>query len=117
MLTGPDELLAAADALDALTESHAGAAAELRVLAALVVDPDPRKFQRYVLRRIKWTYYPGMTKTAAARLIASEWHAWANDRGDDLPDTIGNAFARLERAGIGPVAYRTILDDLDVSLD
>lgn len=117
MLTGPDELLAAADALDALTEAHAGAAPELRMLAIQVMDPDPRQVRRMILRRIWRTHHRWITRTAAARLIAAEWRAWADNRNDDLPDTIGDPFSRLGRAGIGPVAYRTILDDLDESLD
>lgn len=113
-MTGAYELLAAAEAV---ADRYPGAAAQLRRLAAPVENPDPYQFRRKVLRRIWRTHHFGMTRTAAARLIASEWRSWADNRDDDLPDTLGDAFARLERAGIGPVAYRTILDDLDVSLD
>ena len=115
MLTGSDELLAAAEFL--AESQFTGPAAELRALAATYADPDPRKLRRYALRRIKWTYYPGMTRTAAAKEIASHWLIWLSDRGDELPDTLGAAFAQMERAGIRRVAYKTICNDLDVSFD
>ena len=113
-MTGSDELLAAAAEI---ADRWPGPAAQLRRLAAPVENPDPIRARRMVLQRIWRTHHSGMTKPAAARLIAAEWSAWSDDRGDDLPGDLGDDFAKLERAGIGRVSHRTIVDDLDASVD
>ena len=109
----PDDLMAAA----AIVEADLPAvAAELRRLAARPEVPAPIRFRCMVLQRIWRQHFYGMTKTAVANLIAPAWREW-KPRGEELPDTLEAAFARLHAGGVRPVSARQIIEDLDSPVD
>ncbi len=75
-----------------------------------------RAARRLTLRQIWADHYPGMSMTAAAKLIAVAWDRWRP--GDPAPSgTQAAFFERLALRGISPKGWRTIADDLDVSFD
>ena len=98
-----------ADAARYLEAEHGDVAAFLRGLAAADGDARSRMARKAALRRIWRTRYFGTARTAAARLIAIEWQAVA--AGHDVPAEIAEAYADL--AGMRPLAWRAIADDLD----
>lgn len=117
MTPAPAEIEAAADFI---ADRWPAVAAQLRRLAAPIETPDPFKLRRMVLRRVWRQHYPGETRTAAARQMATAWHDWTArgcGAGAPLPGTLEAEFYRLDSVGIGPVSRRTIINDLDPSLD
>ncbi|MER8838467.1 hypothetical protein NKH86_06855 [Mesorhizobium sp. M0913] len=87
-------------------------------LAELITPPasDRLILRKAVLRRIRASFYPGLAFTAAARLIATEWRSVAA-HDSQIPGSKSDYFARLTRAGVRPIAWRTIAEDLDYELD
>jgi hypothetical protein len=86
-------------------------------LAILMPQPvEPVALRRKMLRRIWRRWHAGVKRTPAAGLIFDEWVFALAEGGDPLPGTKADAYAALGRAGIAPVARRTIVDDLDDDL-
>lgn len=105
----PSALIDAARALDG---SHAEVAAFLRGMAARDGNDRARIIRRAALRRIRVKRHQWQARTAAARLIAAEWQAVS--RGFPVPEEVAEAYAPL--AGMRPLAWRAIADDLDDEL-
>jgi hypothetical protein len=83
-------------------------------IAELITPPSSDRLilRRAVLRRLKERFYPGMAFTAAAQLIASEWRS-VEIEDSQIPGSKADYFARLTRAGVRPIAWRTIAEDID----
>lgn len=106
------ELRAVASAVEA-GESVDRAFETVRTLTAAARPEDPRRLRREMLRRIWYRDFPGLARSAAARLIAVAWREAATRSGEEVPDTLYDRLAALGRAGIRPIAWRMISDDLD----
>ena len=108
-----EDMLAATDSGDA---SRIVEAAEC-IRYFLAPDPvEPVALRRTMLRRIWRRFHPGVKRTPVADLIYLEWVGVVAEGGDPLPGTKADAYAALGRAGVAPVAVRTIIDDLDAEL-
>jgi hypothetical protein len=105
------ELEAAAAALD---QHRPAVASWLRKIAQ--PRHDLRELRRDVLRRCHRLHLSDMKRSPAARMLAIWWASLDTER-PATPGTIPAELQRLHRAGIAPVAHRTIVDDLDPSFD
>lgn len=92
-----------------------GAAAMIETLLRPLTDDDVRRLRRTALRTIRRKLFLGLTRTAAAKAIAAAW--WCHANGAPCPDELQKAFDMLSTANIQPLGWRTIADELDVSLD
>ena len=110
-----DEAVELLSAAVAVARTHPRAAARLRAWAMPPERPDPKKLRRIVLQRLWRTHLRGLSRTAAARVLAALWAAWRpGDEG--LPGSAAEGFRRLYDVGIRPVSARTIVSDLDASI-
>lgn len=104
-----------ADAVERGTRAT-GADLDLVVEALLDHKPvDPKVLRKLILRRYWRTFYPGVRRTPAARLIAGDWLT-ARSTGFVEPGSREEFFRRLEAIGVTRVEVRTIIDDLDHDL-
>lgn len=88
----------------------------LRRAVAELLPEDARAQRKAVLRRYARMAYAGRTRTAQARLIAIDWASFRPD--DDAPaGSAKEQLLLLVHGGYKPLGYRTILDDLDPTLD
>lgn len=92
----------AAAFLEALVNPHSTAAA--------------LHLRRSALRAVWRVGFFGLARTAAAKAIAGAWRAHRLRLVEPRPE-IADHFAMLDRAGVAPLAWRTIADDLDADLD
>lgn len=78
--------------------------------------PDPVDHlarRRRVLRLIWRNHYRSLARTPAAKRMAADWAAVVAAGEETLPGTPADLFAGLHRAGIAPVSWRTLVEDLD----
>jgi hypothetical protein len=120
---------------DALTPRRDDLEMELRVVARMAAKngaPDAAAFleamlaphstaaalrlRRTALRAIWRAGFFGLPRTAAAKAIAGAWRAYSLRLAAPRPE-IADHLAMLERAGVAPLSWRTIADDLDADLD
>lgn len=76
---------------------------------------DPSDLRKLVLRRYWQKFYPGMHRTRAANVIASDWLT-ARTTSFAEPGSRDYFFQRLEAIGFKRVCARTIVDYLDHDL-
>lgn len=82
-----------------------------------LVTPDDRlAYRRMILRRYARLKHSGRSRTAQARLIAAEM-AMIGSAPPPEPGTADEQLRGLIDMGYLPLGYRTIIDDLDPSLD
>lgn len=88
-----------------------------RAVIELLARPDDRlAYRRMILRRYARLKHFGRSRTAQARLIAAEM-AMIGSAPQPEPGTADEQLRGLIDLGYLPLKYRTILDDLDPSLD
>lgn len=79
---------------------------------------DPRAWRRSKLRRAWRIHYAALSRSAAARAIACDWHTHVTSPHSEAePGSLESIFNALVRSGCKPLSWRAINDDLDEALD
>lgn len=108
----PDEMR---DAAEILARAGSPVAPLLASMADPLTSAEALRLRREALRTVWRVGFLYATRTAAARLIAAAWRAYR--LGQPCRPEIAVHFAAMERAGVAPLHWRTIAEDLDVRND
>lgn len=70
---------------------------------------DPYRFRRTLLLRARRAYYPACSRSGAAKAIAADWTAYAQERGTrDAREGVEVILEELMQRGCKPLTWRTI---------